>query len=60
MKEKNTNHLGTERIWIRKVFTKLWFNHNEPHTYNSIDATVKFLKDAKVLVVKNQVVMKND
>jgi len=53
MKEKNTNHFGTERIWIRKVFTKLWFNHNEPHTYNSIDATVKFLKDAKVLVVKN-------
>jgi hypothetical protein len=43
-KERNTSEMSLERIWVTKDVDTLWFNHNNQHEDNSIEATIAFLK----------------
>lgn len=45
----NTNQLSHERAWIKITIDKKWFHNNDQHKDNTIEATVKFLQEAKAL-----------
>ena len=51
-REKNTDHLSPERIWIELEIDQHFYHNNERETYNSINTTLEFLQKAKKKVEK--------
>jgi hypothetical protein len=54
--EKNTDHWKPERMWVKDRVDSLWFNNNDQFDDNTIDATMKFLQNAKVKAAKKNFV----
>lgn len=53
MKKRKTSEIDLERIWIEREISSWWFDAKKQRTYNSIQATIDFLKSAEV-IAKNQ------